>query len=109
MDLLKLYRELKAQLAELILDNNNVGDEHEWVKYFFKYLNEELHLSHMEVLVLKCHMSTVSKIGIYGRTKQEYTLATLYKGISKRIASLEKDTEKYQELAYERMISRLNI
>lgn len=109
MDLLKIYKELKAQLAELILDNNNIDDEDEWVRYFFKYLHEELHISNMELIVLKCYIPTVEKIGVYGRTKQEHTLSMLYKGISKRIAGLEKDAEKQQELDYEKMISKLNI
>lgn len=112
MDLLKIYKELKAQLAELILDNNNIDDEDEWVRYFFKYLHEELHLSNMELIVLNCFTPTVSKVGAYGknkRTKQERTLSMLYKGISKRVESLERDTKKQQELDYEKMISKLNI
>jgi hypothetical protein len=109
MDLLKYYENLSQQLADIILDEEcefTPEEENKFVTLITLNIGKDI--NKLETIIIH---SFFPDIGITKRKGRPVllTLNMLYKACKRRIRAIKANDVKAEELAYERMISRLNI
>lgn len=109
MDLKEYYEDICKELADVILSdelNLSPDDEDRLVDMIMKNIDHEVK-SFESMILISCCMPEV-KVLSRGRPRN-YNLSMLYKACKKRIKLLDDAKAKREELAYERMIGRLNL
>ena len=109
MDLKEYYENLCKELADVILSEDlklTPDEEDTLVNKIMKNIDHEVK-SFESMILISCCMPEV-KILSRGRPRN-YNLSMLYKACKKRIKLLDDAKAKREELAYERMIGKLNL